>query len=117
MFWGSFHGSTKGPCLFWEKERGTINAERYPERVIPILDGYLRLLKRQDIWLQLMQDGAPGHSSQDIFSELYWRGIYPVRWPAFSPGLNPIEVVWNWMKDWIQEKYPDEDHQPSYDAL
>jgi ketohexokinase/beta-glucosidase len=20
MFWGSFHGASKGPCLFWEKE-------------------------------------------------------------------------------------------------
>jgi hypothetical protein len=49
MFWGSFHGSTKGPCLFWEKEWGTINAERYSERVIPIIDGYLWLLKQQDI--------------------------------------------------------------------
>jgi hypothetical protein len=91
MFWGSFHGSTKGPCLFWEKEWGTINAERYSERVIPIIDGYLRLLKRQDIWLQLMQDGAPGHSSQDTLNELHERGIYPIRWPAFSPDLNPIE--------------------------
>jgi transposase len=48
---------------------------------------------------------------------LHERRIYPIRWPAFSPDLNPIETVWNWMKDWIQEKYPDEDHQPSYDAL
>ncbi len=26
MFWGCFNGSTKGPCLFWEKEWGTIKA-------------------------------------------------------------------------------------------
>ena len=24
MFWGGFNGQTKGPCLFWEKEWGTI---------------------------------------------------------------------------------------------
>ncbi|KAF5858585.1 hypothetical protein ETB97_003978 [Aspergillus alliaceus] len=23
MFWGSFHGTTKGPMVFWEKEWGT----------------------------------------------------------------------------------------------
>ncbi|EED23145.1 transposable element tc3 transposase, putative [Talaromyces stipitatus ATCC 10500] len=115
MFWATFHGNNKGPCLFWEKEWGTINSERYCQRVIPIIDGYIRLL-RDDIWLQFMQDGAPGHASKETLEELHSRGIYPIYWPAFSPDLNPIEAVWNWMKDWIQEQYPD-DEQLSYDRL
>ncbi|EED12610.1 transposable element tc3 transposase, putative [Talaromyces stipitatus ATCC 10500] len=115
MFWATFHGNNKGPCLFWEREWGTINSERYCQRVIPIIDGYIRLL-RDDIWLQFMQDGAPGHASKETLEELHSRGIYPIYWPAFSPDLNPIEAVWNWMKDWIQEQYPD-DEQLSYDRL
>jgi transposase len=48
-----------------------------------------------------MQDGAPGHSTKDTRDELRERGIYPIFWPEFLPDLNPIETVWNKMKDYI----------------
>lgn len=116
MFWGSFHGNTKGPCLFWEKEWGSINSQSYCERIVPIIDGYVRLMKNSNCYLQLMQDGAPGHASSETTRELHSRYIFPISWPPFSPDLNPIEMVWNWMKDWIQDKYP-EDKELSYDQL
>ncbi len=28
-----------------------------------------------------------------------------ISWPPNSPDLNPIEVVWCWMKDFIQYRY------------
>lgn len=28
-------------------------------------------------------------------------------WTANSPDLNPIEIVWHWAKDYMQEKYPE----------
>ena len=52
-----------------------------------------------------MQDGAPGHSARFTIDELQERGIRLIWWPPYSPDLNPIETVWNWMKDWIDERY------------
>jgi transposase len=54
-----------------------------------------------------MQDGAPGHAAAETKEDLHERGIYPIFWPAYSPDLNPMETVWNRMKDWIMKKYPD----------
>ena len=28
-------------------------------------------------------------------------------WPPYSPDLNPIEIVWAWLKEWVCEHYPD----------
>ena len=61
-----------------------------------------------------MQDGAPGHSARDTLEELAVRDILCLRWPAYSSDLNPIEAVWNWMKDWIQDHY---EELNSYDAI
>ena len=39
-----------------------------------------------------------------------------VEWPPYSPDLNPIEEVWNIMKNWIQGHYGNQD-KLSYDTL
>ena len=48
-----------------------------------------------------MQDGASGHAARLTIEDLEERGVPMVSWPPFSPDLNPIETVWDWMKDWI----------------
>lgn len=111
MFWGCFNGNRKGPCLFWEKEWGSIGQESYCERIVPIIDGWIRMHPE----LQLMQDGAPRHAAGNTIRELAERGITVIFWPVYSPDLNPIETVWNWMKDYIKRVYGDV--QLSYNRL
>ena len=53
----------------------------------------------------LMQDNALGHATKLTIQEFNERSIFPIFWPAFSPNLNPIETLWNRMKDWIAWNY------------
>ena len=101
MFWGSISGHGKGPSLFWEKNWGTISSATYCEHTVPVIHRYLQDMLQDGIILHLMQDGAGGHSARATIAELNARGIFPVMHPSLSPGLNPIETIWNWMKDYI----------------
>ena len=65
----------------------------------------------------LMQDGAPGHCAAETIEDLHQRGITILKWPPYSPDLNPIETLWNIMKNWIQHKYGHIDTISSYTRL
>lgn len=104
MWWGTFSGLYgRGPGIFWEKEWGSINAKSYVGHILPVLNEYMR----SHPGLIFMQDNAPGHRAKATREELRRRGIPLIIWPAYSPDLNPIETVWNVMKDWMQDKYPE----------
>jgi transposase len=64
--------------------------------------------------MQLMQDGAPGHSAEYTLEELRERDITVISRPAYSPDLNPIETLWNRIKNELQENYSE---KMTYDEL
>ena len=66
--------------------------------------------------LVLMQDNAPAYIAEETVVEMQYRGIKAIQWPPYSPDLNPIETCWDWIKDWLEDRYGDEP-KPSYDTL
>lgn len=104
MFFGSFHGMTKGPGFLWQrKEWGTIKAASYTEHTMPKIAGYLA----QHPGMIFMQDNAPPHTGKTTKKWMAENGIAPMVWPARSPDLNPIENVWAMMKRYLNSRYGD----------
>ena len=54
-----------------------------------------------------MQDNAPCHKAHSTIEALREVGIVPIRWPPYSPDLNPIESLWNILKNHIQVNSPE----------
>lgn len=111
MFWGTFHGSRKGSCLFWEKDWGRINADTYCEHVVPMIHAYFTTQNG----LLFIQDGTPGHRAQQTLNQLAQRGIPVMAWPPYSPDLDPIESVWDKLKGYISTYH--QEHVTKYELL
>ena len=59
MFWGTIVRGTKGPCVFIEKEWGSVNSEVYNTHVLSRVQEYCT----QNLGCIFMQDNAPAHRS------------------------------------------------------
>lgn len=109
MFWGSFSKTEKGPCVVWEKLWGSMTSESYCERILPLIRHEMDLKPH----LILMQDNAPCHKAARTMREFDRLRINYMIWPALSPDLNPIESLWNTMKDHIAMRCREEGRDPS----
>lgn len=112
MFWGSFSGVTgKGPAVVWNKDWGDINGATYREHILPVIEECLEKCRRDfSKELVFMQDNAPGSAAKETIQDFINRNVPVMHWPANSPDLHPIETVWNWMKDWLEDVYGIDDN-------
>ncbi|KAK6024069.1 hypothetical protein OSTOST_10128, partial [Ostertagia ostertagi] len=56
---------------------------------------------------ELVRDNAPPHTSRYTASKLKEWNVETVSWPPESPDLNPIEIVWGTMKNFVRSLTPD----------
>ena len=64
---------------------------------------------------EFMHDGASVHTARIIRTLLAEMQIRVMKWPAFSPDLNPIENLWALMKAEIYRLHPELEHAPDTD--
>jgi len=108
MFWGCMSGKYgKGASLFWEKAWKTITAESYCEHTFPVIWNYFYNSEDSHPGLLFQQDGGPGHNAAYTLAYMADRGVIPIFHCPFSPDLNPIEALWNRMKDILEALHPE----------
>ena len=97
MVWGAI--SVHGPCRLHIVE-GTMNGAKYISMVNS------RLLPQIKNWFEqepciFQQDSAPCHTAKAVYAWFKTNKIKVLKWPGNSPDMNPIESMWNQLKDEI----------------
>jgi len=97
MVWGAI--SVHGPSRLHIVE-GTMNGAKY----ISMLNS--RLLPQIRDWFEqepciFQQDSTPCHTAKAVYAWFKTNKIKVLKWPGNSPDMNPIESMWNQLKDEI----------------
>jgi hypothetical protein len=90
---------THGECLLWEE--GWCNGGM----TVKFLQELVRWRTGKRGRLVIIWDNAPSHIAKVVKAEAKRLGIELVYLPGYSPDLNPIERLWNWMREEVTRGY------------
>lgn len=104
MFWGCFSKHGTGPLF---SIKGSVDQHEYLEILKEGLIPEFRRAKASipGTW-RMMQDNAPPHTAKAVKRFLARNRVELIEWPPYSPDLNPIENLWNWMKKKLETEFP-----------
>ena len=102
MVWGSFSGSRGRGGLYFLPKNVTMKGSNYLEVLKEHMLPFWRIHESN----HFMHDGAPAHKTKIVSKWLESLHIKIIDWPGNSPDLNPIENIWNVMKNRVQEAQP-----------
>jgi hypothetical protein len=84
---------TRGECLLWEN--GWCNGEQ----TVLLLREVAKWRAGKEGRLVLVWEDAPCHVAEVATAEAARLGIEVVNLPGYSPDLNPVERLWDWMRE------------------
>ena len=93
--WYGAYDFTHGQCLIWEDGPGDGMATCH------FLERILRWRSGLPGRVVIIWDNAPCHISRMVSGHAAELGIDLVALPGYSPDLNPIERLWDWMREEI----------------
>lgn len=97
--WYGAYDFTTGQALLWHE--GNCNGEH----TVQFLQRIAAWKGQSDRQLVIIWDGASWHRSQLVQAAAQQLGIELVQLPGYSPDLNPIERLWQWMREEVTHNY------------
>lgn len=101
--WYGAYDFTHGQALLWHE--GKCNSEQTIQFLQRLHDWQHALGHGAHKQTVVIWDGAPWHRSLTVRQQAQQLGIEIIQLPAYSPDLNPIEGLWQWMRTEVTQHY------------